>query len=404
MASSLLLRTALSQIEQALHRVIRWHLLKTTATVATPAALRARVTRGASGTSVLTFEALFVTSLGLRVEWSATSTATDNGTSVFKPDDVNTAQAGRWLITESTAASGYLLAVNFWDGETSTEQFQSRIFAARPSVAIVWEGATNEPRSTIPGAIYDYQARFSIWCIDENLRPRYEAFFGSEVSSDSAHPGVIAILGDVKKHLADQNKRTVDPDDSTSGPFSFGGGVKLIAIGDETMEDADLDGRVMVMSLAVEVFGSVENGDDADTEHVTVTSVYVQPNLTSLNQQTEWDADNYVVSGYRFEPQTGLTATPSAGVAVVGGADVASTPAAHTFTEYTDTYCDLGTEGTITYVEVANNDAAPDTTADALRIGVVTTDSLGITEYVPIAAVSAAFGDPVRVIPEPDAE
>jgi hypothetical protein len=403
MASSLLLRTALTQLEQALHRVIRWKLLSLRATLANPAALRVLATLGASNTSAVSpFTAVYVTSLAARVEWSEASSATDNGTTVFKPADRTTAQRGRWLITESTETSGYLRSVNFWDGETNKEQLQARIFAARPSVAIVWERSENDARSTIPGAIYDYNAEFTIWCIDENLRPRYEAIFGSDVASESGHPGVIAILGDVKKALADENKKIVDTN-SDSGPLSLGGGVKVIAIGDEAMEDADLDGRVMIMSLKVTVHASVENGDD-DSEHVAVTSVYVQPWLTNLHQQTEWDPANYIVSGYLFETQTGLTAAPLPGSARLSSGSISSTPIAHTFSEYTDTYCDLRSGGTITYTAASNNGSAPDTISGALRLGVVVTDSIGITAFEPIAAQSAAFGDPQRVIPEPDAE
>jgi hypothetical protein len=404
MASSLSLRTALTSIEQALHRVIRWKLLKLTATVPTPAALRGVPTLGAGGTnSVSAFRAVYVTSLAKRVEWSIASSATDDGTTVFKPNDRASNLRGRWLITESTETGGYLTAVNFWDGETSREQFQARISAARPSVAILWEKSKNDPRSNIPGAIYDYTVEFTIWCIDENLRPRYEALFGSDLSSDSAHPGVIAILGDVKKALADQNKRVVDQDDDESGPLSLGGGVKVVAIGAETMEDADLDGRVMIMGLGVTVYASVENPDSSG-EHVAVTSVYGAPKLTALNQQTEFDQYNYVINGFQFEVQSSLTATPSAGSAILSGAVVSGAPSATTFTEYQDTYCDLSASGTLSYVAVANNFAEPDLTSGMLRVGMVTTDSIGITAYQPIAATSYAFGSGWRAVPYPNRE
>lgn len=401
--ATLAFSSALIQIERALHRVIRWKLLALTSTVATAAALRAVTTRGSDGTAngLPEFAAVFVTSLGVRVEWISAATNADDAATWFKPTDAGS-EPGRWQVTTSTETGGYLVAVNYWQGETKREEFKQRILAAAPSVAILWESSDNDPRSTIPGAIYDYPCRFSIWCVDTNLRDHYEALLGSAYSYDSAHPGAMQILGDVKKALADENKRRV-AGSSTGDALGLEGGVKVIKVGGEDVEDADLAERWIVLSLGVEVIGSIEN-PDADSEHVAVTSVYVQPKRTVLNQQSEFDDENYVQSGYLFTPQSGLTQTPTTGSAIIAGAVVASSPASRTFAALSDTYCDLNANGAITYVAVVNGGAVPDVTDDALRLGCVVTDSLGIVEYRPIAAVSAAWGSPYRAYPEPDVE
>lgn len=397
--TALAFNTALSQIEQALHRVIRWKLLALTATVADVAALRAFVTQTASGNALPEFAAVFVTSLGYRVEWISSSLTADDGASVFKPNDVGAGVKGRWHITTSKQTGGYLVAVNYWQGETKKSEYKQRILAAAPSVSILWESSDNDPRSTVPGAIYDYPCRFSIWCVDTNLRDHYEAMLGSAYAYDAAHPGAMQIVGDVKKLLSDENKRLVTGT-QTCNALDFGGGVKLILVGGEDVEDADLAERWIILSLGVEVLGSIENPDDP-SEHVDVTEVYVQPNLTDLNAQSEFDPLNYVVSGYLFVPQSGLTQAPTTGSAKIAGVAVSSSPIAHVFTAYSDTFCDLKPDGTIAYQVAPNGGAEPALTASALRIGKVVTDSLGILEYVPIAATLAAFGDAWKVIPQP---
>ena len=403
MASSLAFATALSQIEQALHRVIRWKLLALTTTVADVPTLRAYATQTASGNALPEYAAIFVSSLGtagLRVEWISSSTAADDGATVFRPTDtVATNAAGRWLVTTSTTATGYLSAVNYWQGESKKEEFKSRILAVTPSVAIVWESSDNDPRSTVSGAIYDYPCRFSIWCVDQNLRDHYEAMLGSAYSYDAAHPGAMRIMGDVKQLLANENKRLV-VGSSTGNALDMAGGIKTISVGGEDVEDADLAERWIVLSLGVEVIGSVENPDVA-SEHVAVTSVYVQPNLTELHGASKFDLANYVTSGYLFAPQAGFTATPTPGVATIASISVASSPVARTFAAASDTYCDLLPSGTIAYVAVGNGGGVPAVTATALRLGLVVTDSLGIIEYDPIAATSIAWGGNNKIIPHP---
>ena len=400
--AALSIRSALGQIEQALHRVLRWKLLALRATVADLPALRALSTQASGANGTPEFTPVFVTSTGTRWEWISSSLVADDGVSTVKPTDVAVTAAGRWIATTSTTQTGYLAAVNYWQGETRKKEFQARILASRPSIAIVWESADNTERSTVPGAIYDYPCRFSIWCVDENLRDGYQAIFGSAYTYDANHPGAIAILGDVKKTLADENKRQVGAGSVTCNALDFAGGVKVIVIGAEDVEDADLAERVIVLSLGVEVIGSVEN-PDAAAEHQTITSVYGQAEIVELHQQATLDPKNCLTSlgAYQFSPQMGLAATPTAGAALIANVAVSSSPAMNTFAAFTDTYCDLNPNGTFTYVAVTNRNAAPALTVGALRVGVVITDGAGIIAFQLIAATAANFGAANRFVPVP---
>jgi len=389
--AALTFRTALAQIEMALVRTLRLALLERQ-TVADVAALQALLVLGESGQPTVTDgQPIFVTAKGKNYQWSRSSEAVHDGDTVVRPTEVAVTKPGRWLLTTSDVATGYLKSVNYWQGETKKKEFQARILAERPSVAVVWEGSDNAPRSTIPGAIYDYPCRFSVWCIDENLRPDYEVMLGSGYEADEDHPGVIAIMGDVKAELANQNKSRTDK-------LGLGGGVKLVSLGSEDMEDADLAERVMVLSLGVEVIGSIENRD-ADSEHVAIESVYVQQQLGAANEQGERDADNYVVSGLRVLPQVGLTATPSSGSVVIDGTEVPVTPAPHSFTAYSDTYLDVDDAGSITYVSVGNDDDEPEVTTGSIRVARIVTDALGVVGYEPISATARDFGEPFKALP-----
>lgn len=387
---ALSLATALIDIDRALWNTIRRNL-QTCQTAATIAALRALTTQGASGSDKTAGQLVYVTAAGVRYEWSKTSTAADDGAGIIKPTDVTGSNPGRWLATTATATSGNVVRVVFWNGETHAKEWKERIVAERPAIGIVWESSSNNPRSTIPGAIFDYETRWSIWCIDENFRLDYEALLGSDWSFDSAHPGAMRLLGDVKKLLADENKK-----DARIGLGT--GDVKIIQVGDEDVEDADSAERVMILRLGITVIASVEN-PDAASEHVTVSDVRVQPDFGHDNQQTAFDRDNYVISGFRVFPQMGFTATPAAGSIVIGGVTVAVTPALHTFGSHAETYMDIAATGAITYVAVEAGSDEPAQTASTIRVARIVTDGSGIVSWEPHTAQAAPFGDAYGVVP-----
>lgn len=400
--AKLLIGTALTQIEQALHRLLRRRLLVLTATVADVAALRAYPTQAASGSGLREFSQVGVTAFNRRYEWQSGVAAADNGLAVIRPADVDPTATGRWLLTDARASvPGYVTAVNFWQGETKKSEFKTRILAETPSLAIMFESADSTARSTVPGAIYDYAVRFSVWCADTNLRDHYEALLGSAYSFDAGHPGAMTLLGDAKKALADENKRRM-PGAEVGNALDLEGGVKFIAMGSEDVEDADLAERWILMSLGIEVLASVENPDD-DDEHQRITSVYVDPQLTHLNAADAFDPSNFVVSGLQVAPQTGLLATPSQGIAYVGGNKLHVTPTAASFPPdgdtYLDVYQDVGQTGAVNLRSVARGLPAPAVTPEALRVARIVTDSLGIVDYEPIAPTSNDFGGPYQVLP-----
>lgn len=390
----LTLATALTNIEQALQRVIRLDLQQRRSAVATIAALRAVPAQGASGPAIKDGDPLrYVTAVGACYDWSAFSSAVDNGTSVIRPTDIDAGKPGRWLLTTSTVTSGYLKSVILWNGEFRRKEFESRIYADRPCVAIMWEGSRNAQRSTVAGAIFDYEARFTILCVSANLRDEQQTVYGSAISAEAAaDPGAVTILGAVKKTLADENKRADEK-------LDLGGSVKQINLGEEGIEDVDLDERRAIISLDVSVMCSIENADDAATEHKDVDAIYAQAHRVVLNEQAEFDDDNYVASGYTFAAGA-LTQTPASGSAVVGGITVSSAPAQRTFGARTDTYRDLKLDGTFAYHEVANGLDEPDVTTGALRVGVTVTDSTSVIYDRMIAATKAAIG-PNNEIPTP---
>ena len=390
---SLQLRTALTQIEQAIARALRLALQVRTQ-AADVAAVRALPVLGDGGTMATRAGTLvYVSGLGVNVEWSKTSTAADDGATVFRPSEVSADVPGRWLITTSRVQTGYVRAVNFWQGETRKKEFQARILAERPSLAIVWETGKNDPRSTTPGAIFDYPCEFSVWCIDENMRPDFEAFFGSDLPFDVPHPGVLAMLGDVKKILADENKRRVDQNAPNGGPLGLHGGVKLLQIGAEDIEDADIGLGYLVASLGVVAIGSIEN-PDADEEHTSVDGIAVQQRITELHGEESFDPRNYLVDGYSVAPQFGLTTTPQPGHAVVGGVAVASAPSAITFAAEADTYLFLAVDGSLHRVAVGRELPPPAAMPGALLVGVVSTDSSGVVAFRYLTATSPNFGSP----------
>ena len=387
------IETATVQLEQALWNLLRRKLQVAVATVADATAVRAYPTQSNGANATTAGVLLNVTSIGVRVEWSKASTATDNGTSVWRPNDVAASSAGRWLVTTAPIAAGVAKRVSYWQGGSPGKEFYSRLLAEWPGLAIVWDNAENQSRSGVPGAIYDYPARFSIWCVDENLCPDYEALLGSDWNYDAAHPGAMMLLGKVRKVLADENKRDKDK-------LDLGGSVKVIGLGSEDVEREDLAGRLIVLSLGIEVFSSYEN-PDAPSEHLAVNAIDVQPNLTHLNADGSFDPSNYVVSGLRFnDGATGLTQSMGSGTAYVGGALVTPVVLSHSFDADADTYRDLDGDGAFTYSAVPIGADPPALATGSIRVAYTRTDAMGVVFDAPMAATSAPFGE-IFTVPKP---
>ena len=95
--------------------------------------------------------------------------------------------------------------------------------------------------------------------------------------------------------------------------------------------------------------------------------------------QTEDIFDDFVVFGLLPATSTTLTSDISAGKAYVSGVRVVKAVTSYTYTASKDTYLDLDSTGTYTFVEVANGAAEPATTADSIRLAKVVTDASAIT-------------------------
>jgi phage gp37-like protein len=409
--STLSLRTALTQIERAVQFTIILGLQKRPAAVASIAALRAVASRSPGGSvQLLQFDLQPVTEPLSVWLWYPYSTAADNDSTVVQPSDVPVGEPGRWLIADNPQKfaphpdvdpvperldeiqSGYLNRVILWNGEFKRKEFEERILAYRPCVAIAWNASQNNQAGTYAGNITEYPASFEILICSQNLRPEQESIYGGGTAADTAEdPGAIRILGDVKQLLADAGKYD---------PILAQAGIQRVVLGDEDMVDVDLAERKAVLSLMVKVEATIIN-IDPPSEVIDLDGIDTQPELTQLNDADEFDPDNYVVTygSFAITPGFGLSATPAEGSAYVDGTlvDAYAAPL-HTFDANSDTYRDLvidpddGPE--FVYVTVQAGCDEPDVTADALRVAVTTTSATSITADRYLAAVSTTFGEP----------
>lgn len=408
--ATLSIRTALTQLERALQSTIILGLQARSAAVASIAALRDVASRSPGGSvQLLQFDLQPVTSPLSVWLWYPYSTAADNGSTVVQPDDVPVGEPGRWLRADNQQTfapdpnedpvperldqiqSGYLKRVILWNGEFKKKEFEERILAHRPCVAIAWNASQNNQAGTYAGNITEYPATFEILVCSQNLRPEQEAMYGGGTAADTAEdPGAIRILGDVKQLLADAGKYS---------PIMAQPGIQRVVFGDEDVVDVDLAERKAVLSLMVRVESTVINVD-APSEVNDLDGIDTQRELTHLNASSEFDPDNYVVTfgSFAVTPGFGLSAVPAVGSAYVGGVlvDAYAAPL-RTFDAYSDTYRDLiVTAGvpSFVYVTVPAGTDEPDVTTDALRVAVTTTSSTSITADRYLAAVSTEFGEP----------
>jgi hypothetical protein len=77
---------------------------------------------------------------------------------------------------------------------------------------------------------------------------------------------------------------------------SFAAADDCVEIGAGRLEEADELERIFVMSLAIEVRGSIHNAD-APAELVPVTGVNVQKAIASVGDRASFDTGNYVAGG-----------------------------------------------------------------------------------------------------------
>lgn len=369
--ADLLVATHITQLEVLLQREIMlgYGLRQTLAALSDLRALASRTLRH--------LQALrYVTATAAVYQWNGYSTAPDDGVNVIAPTDAG--PAGRWLLTTAQATTGYLQAVEIYDGESTAEEIVKRLTGARPGAVVVWDGEEYTAKSTIAGALYSSNPRFDIWCVSENLRPDHEVAVGPGITAEAtADPGVNRIVGDLSALLAG----------NTLGDQP---GVKFVEIVDAAREHTSLADRLMVYRLKVRIGITLHN---PESDRVPVQTFAVQREIGSLNGRPVFDPQNFIISGLDVPVVSGLTSTPRTGSAVVGGVAVNAAPPAHTFAPSSDVYRDLAADGSITYVTVANGGVEPPVTTNALRIGITVTNATDIVSDVFRAATLATLGD-----------
>lgn len=363
-------QTALTSIEVALRDAILDGLGKT-ATVATLTALRALPSAGmGDGRRV------FVTAAALRYRFSRYSTAADNGSTVIKPADNPT--AGRWLATASTSASGYLKAVELYEGDRTPEALLIRLQGAKPGVVIVYDSDEFSTPSTVAGSVYKNTYNFTILCISSNLRSEHQTAIGSAIATEAAaDPGVNAITGDLISLLAGHRLGLAD-------------GVMWTEIVGRSREATVEADRLMVYGVRIRVYASVHIVE-SDDGLVDLGSLSVQRQLAA----GIYDASNYVST-------TAILATGSSGSLTVpvasgkvNGTAVTSAATSRTFTASRLTYRDLSSAGVWSFVEVAPGHEPAAVASTKLRVAVTETDSGGLVLSDVILAPSLVdFGDP----------
>ncbi len=377
-------------------------------TQATIAALRALATRGASAAGYARGDddIVYVTSALTCYRWSTASAAADDGDAVVKPADAGT--AGRWLKTGATSSTGYLKAVEFYDGSFDEAQVDLRLLGQRPCVVIHWNGSENIVSSVVPGALYRYRPNFSLWCLSSNLRPGFEGQIGPELSAEAAaDPGAQAIVGDLKALLAGVG--LTDSLGLTTTP-----GIDYCEIGRERAITTSLQERRFVTELLLTVYATTHNPETDRVQFAAIDMFDVQHQLSDTGKlqftrgpkgqlipvAAHIDPANYRTAGITVPDGASFTQTIEAGSALI--ADVAVTYAGEskTFTASKDTYRDLLPDGTLTFVEVPNGADEPSVTATALRIGYTVTDAAtGVTGDAITCASILDFGDVDQVPP-----
>lgn len=386
---SLLIDQSIAQLEQVLLDAITFGLKKIKLTSADAAALRAVPTMGAQTPLYQDEDLVFVTANGNKYRWSQASTSADDGDLVVKPTDA--AATGRWLkvvttllfddLTVVSKTDGPLKNVVLHNGDFDEEVLKSRIYGKRPCVAIHFAGERHVPISQISGALYDYRVRFELWSVSSNYRDKFEAAIGSPIPAEAADdPGVMKIHGLVKKLLAGKEGEELGQT-----------GVKKIELFEGELIEAREAERLFVMSLGVEIQAAIHNPDNPAVL-VTPSEIDVQRNIVQAPGPKQFtDTSDCVTQGLDVPQQIGFAGTVNAGAALVGTTPVAVIATANTFAASSDTYRDLTPAGTWVFTAVALRAMPPAPLAGNLRVGVTTTDEVGIVNDAFLCSVEEPY-------------
>lgn len=392
-------RTAQTELEDALRDAVLYALGRRIANVANVAALRAFPSRGHTGSS-LHDDCLAVIVVANVVtasyRWSQGSSAADNGTTVIKPDDV--VGNGRWLSWTSTMRfspevggdsfylheieQGPVECVIVLDKATEKKDINALITGQVPSVVIEATDDTPVDMTYMTGHRWDTDFGFTISVIAQNLRDRRQAAQGS--SLDSA-VGANGIDGAIVALLAGTTLNSVLD------------AVRNVRVGRGFNWFSTEGQRRVIRSRSYSVIAT-ETNPAAPNDIGPAEQIDAQPELTELGEtDPPFDMDNHVSSGITVPLGAGLTKFVAAGTAFIDGDEITYAGEFVTFSANVDAYRDLKDDGTLVVTEVAHGAPAPSLTAGALRVGVTETDSSGVLSDRYIAASRIPLGNPIEI-------
>lgn len=393
MAIYLDVRTALSTVQQALvdtiHLGLGWRL----PAVADLAALRSSQApqNTASAPGIMPRALRYVTAEGVVYRWLPTSALLHQPPAVVQPADRS--GNGRWIRQSSTETlgpayfrplhrvqTGYARAVQLFQGES--DEMLDRIFGVRPAFLVEWVSDDLEIKGGVQGGLYEANYSFVVHCLSQNLRYGPEILQPSPIDDEADQdPGINRMIGDLRYLLAGCR-------------LDLAPAVKYVDIqGQAKIGVADLAQRVFVAEVPLTVRASFNIPD----EDLSTPEVWVQTQMADTGGADSFDPDNFVQSGYQITPASGLTGTPTAGIAKVSGSLVATTPAPHLFTASRDTYRDLRTTGELLYTAVEVDADPPDQEAGTLRIGMTRTDASSIVSDTLLCCFAIDSGEAFQV-------
>ncbi len=300
----------------------------------------------------------------------------------------------RWLRVTSAAnygpntnaplhgrSSGILRQVLLYAGEGGPDAQLALCMGAVPSLLLDQDGEQVAPLSAgYPGSLYKVDMRFAAMTFTSDLRGAPDSI----TSTSTAQPSPAYIIGQVRKVLA-----------GISGADLGLEGVDRVEIGDaQLVSEGDAE-RAYVYSAEIRAVCFVTNPD----EDLTAFTIEAQPELMDIGAEGRFDPLNFVARGLYLTPGAGLVQQFAAGVATLAGLAVASSPAAHTFTAQSDTYCDLAADGSVSYSAVAPDHPAPAQAADTLRMGVARTDDADLISWRILCSYSEVFRAYYQVAP-----
>lgn len=269
---------------------------------------------------------------------------------------------------------GYLQTVQMYQGQD--EEQLERIFAQRPAVLVEFLQDSVELSSYMHGGIYEYDLKYTIHALSSNLRDDPSALIGSAVPGE-VDPGLYQLIGDLRYLLAGCR-------------LGLAPGVKFSDVqGSARIIETDLAQRSFTAEIDLTVKASVHIVDE-DLE--PDPEIWIERRDAGTPNGEYFDPSNQILQGLKVAPTSGLTATPTAGLARVLGVLVAATPGSHTFPSDSDTYRDLALDGSLTYRSVDVGDMPPYQAPKTLRVGMTRTGATSIDRDVYLCSYAVPSG------------